>query len=79
MAENELLLSLTEEERLIVGWQYRTQIGDFDKTLMDLIQKASGDNLDKLAQVFPVHVSAYKRMTEEKGWFSLAAKKAGKQ
>jgi len=67
---------LTEEEQFVVKWQYQ-MLGDFKTALVRAITKADEYNMQRLALGFPVEVQAYKRFTQEGGWWETVAKKAG--
>ena len=67
---------LTEEEQFVVKWQYQ-MLGDFKTALVRAITKADTYNMLLLALGFPVEVKAYKRFTQEEGWWEMVAKKAG--
>ena len=67
-------MNLTAEERLMWNWQY-DKMGDFQKSLMEAICQADGNNLGLLALGFPDYVSGYIRYTQERGWFEMVQRK----
>jgi len=68
---------LTVEERIVYEWQYDLD-GGFRHSLMNAISKADGDNLECLRKGFPIHVRAYERFSQERGWFESIQKRMGK-
>jgi hypothetical protein len=68
------LSKLNEGEQALVGWQYRRS-GGFTTALMDLISRADGDNKDRLALAFPLHVAAYRNFSQVDGWWQQIQKK----
>jgi len=67
---------LDAEQKALVEWQYRI-CGDFKKALWDAVAHADDDNLMLLSYGFPVEVSAYKKYTRQKGYWSNTVKLAG--
>ena len=57
----------TNEENIIISWQWR--YNNLDCRILELAKTMDSENLEKLRQGFPHHVSALKRFHGEAGWF----------
>jgi len=55
-------------EEHLYKWQYG-MLGGFMKALFSAICKADGDNIQKLKKAFPEEVEAYRRFSEESGYW----------
>ena len=55
------------EEAIIISWQWRAE--DLNCRILDLAASLDAENLEKLSQGFPNHVSALRRFRQEAGWF----------
>ena len=55
------------EENIVISWQWR--FNDLHCRILDLAATLDTENLEKLRQGFPHHVSALKRFHGEAGWF----------
>lgn len=62
------LSGLTEIETAAVKWQYE-MYGDFYMALFKAIMRADEVNRQKLSIAFPIEVEAYRRYTNESGWW----------
>ena len=54
------------EENIVISWQWR--FNDLHCRILDLAATLDTENLEKLRQGFPHHVSALKRFRGEAGW-----------
>jgi len=55
-------------EEHLYKWQHG-MLGDFMKALFTAICRADGDNMQKLEKAFPEEVEAYRRFSEEAGYW----------
>jgi len=65
---------LSDEEWLAYRWK-KNMLGGFEHSLMDTISRADENNLELLSKGFPIHVSAYKKFTRERGWWQSIEQK----
>lgn len=59
---------LNPGEQSLVKWQYQMH-GGFFTALWKAISVADGENLERLANAFPLHVGAYRRYIGEPGYW----------
>ena len=73
MSEHE---QLTPEEQFVYDWQSDNLDGFRDK-LIEAIECADKENREKLAQVYPLEVAAFRKYKYKRGWWKALKVKTG--
>ena len=62
------------EEMLIFQWQYKA-LPHFETALMDAISLADNTNLNRIAQMYPIHVKGFVLYNTKEGWWDSVQQK----
>lgn len=70
-----MISDLSKVENIAYMWQYK-MLGGFFTLIMEACATADETNLDKIALGFPEHVEAYRKYSNESGWWQSVQRKA---